>query len=124
RLNPLSLQPVGFQARIGTAWRSSASSLAPLPNRPAHALPQRLQVGIVNGSTFDGVFVDDRFLGPLLTLIQPAELGAIAGEVVRDRPWEICPPPAAVGRTPLGCASIRAKQTSGESTLQAGSDRA
>lgn len=51
------------------------------------AVQERFQIGIINPRALDGVLVDGhRFLEPFLRLVQSPQLGAVTGEVVRDRP--------------------------------------
>jgi len=58
-----------------------------LPKRGTHAVPERFQIGVINRRSIDSVLVDRHcFLEPLLTFVQPRQLGAVARKVVRDRP--------------------------------------
>jgi hypothetical protein len=55
------------------------------PQTSAHTVPQRLQIRVINGLTFYGVFIDShRFLEPNLSRFQTIQLRAIAGEVGQD----------------------------------------
>ncbi len=60
----------------------------PFPKRTTHAVPQRLQVGIVNPSPFNDVlFNRHRSLEPFLGVIKLAQPRIVAGELIRDVPF-------------------------------------
>jgi hypothetical protein len=45
------------------------------PHRPTHAIPQWLEIRIVNGHLFNGLLINcHRFLKPILRLIQTIQL--------------------------------------------------
>jgi len=67
--------------------RFFSSLLCPLPKSAAHAVPERFQIRLINGRTLYGVLVDGhRFFEPRCAVLQPPQLGAVAGQVVRDQP--------------------------------------